>query len=91
MPKNMELEVVTSTADVFKAKIKELYIPAYLGKAGVLENHLPYISLLNPDLTRDDLISAAKTVNAHSFIMAMAQAMDGEVVVLPHKLEHYQK
>ena len=47
MPENMELEVVTSTADVYKAEIKELYIPAYLGKAGVLENHLPYISLID--------------------------------------------
>ena len=43
----MELEVVTSTADVYKAQIKELYIPAYLGKAGILENHLPYISLVD--------------------------------------------
>jgi ATP-binding cassette subfamily B multidrug efflux pump len=34
------------------------------------------ISLLNPDLTRDDLISAARTVNAHSFITAMAQGYD---------------
>lgn len=47
MPESMELEVVTSTADVYKAEIKELYIPAYLGKAGILENHLPYISLIN--------------------------------------------
>ncbi|MFC2155074.1 ATP synthase F1 subunit epsilon [Acidobacteriota bacterium] len=43
----MELEVVTSTADVYKAEIKELYIPAYLGKTGILENHLPYISLID--------------------------------------------
>ncbi len=47
MPENMELEVVTSTADVYETAIKELYIPAYLGKAGVLENHLPYISLID--------------------------------------------
>ena len=48
MPENMELEIVSSTADVFKTEIKELYIPAHLGKAGILENHLPYLSLVNP-------------------------------------------
>ena len=47
MPESMELEVVTSTADVYKAEIKELYIPAYNGKAGILQNHLPYISLID--------------------------------------------
>jgi len=47
MPESMELEVVTSTADVFKANIKELYIPTYLGETGILENHLPYISLID--------------------------------------------
>lgn len=48
MTKTIELEFVSSTADVYKTGIKELYIPAYLGKAGVLENHLPYLTLLKP-------------------------------------------
>ena len=34
------------------------------------------ISLLNPDLSRDDLISAAKTVNAHGFISDMPDGYD---------------
>lgn len=34
------------------------------------------ISLLNPDLTRDDLISAATTVNAHTFIQDMPNGYD---------------
>jgi len=34
------------------------------------------ISLLNPDLALDDLVSAAKTVNAHGFITAMDQGYD---------------
>ncbi len=46
MDKPIELEFISSTADVYKTGIKELYIPAYLGKAGVLENHLPYLTLL---------------------------------------------
>ena len=48
MAKNIELEFVSSTAAALKAAIKELYIPAYFGRAGVLENHLPYISLIKP-------------------------------------------
>ncbi len=34
------------------------------------------ISLLNPDLSGDDLISAAKTVNAHGFISEMPDGYD---------------
>ncbi|MFA7368027.1 MAG: ABC transporter ATP-binding protein [Kiritimatiellales bacterium] len=34
------------------------------------------ISLLNPDLTRDDIVRAAQTVNAHGFISAMPQGYD---------------
>jgi len=34
------------------------------------------ISLLNPDLTREHLISAARTVNAHTFISAMPDGYD---------------
>jgi len=34
------------------------------------------ISLLNPDLTRTHIVDAAKTVNAHDFIMAMPDGYD---------------
>ena len=37
------------------------------------------ISLLNPDLTRDDLVSAAKTVNAHDFVTAMPDGYDTQL------------
>jgi len=37
------------------------------------------ISLLNPDLTPDDLVSAAQTVNAHGFITAMPEGYDTEL------------
>ncbi len=48
MSDTIHLEIVSSTEAPFKAGIKELYIPAYLGEAGVLEDHKPYISLLKP-------------------------------------------
>lgn len=48
MADTIHLEIVSAAAPAIKAAIKQLYIPAYLGKAGVLENHKPYISLLKP-------------------------------------------
>ncbi len=46
MAVTIELECVSAAAAPYKTEIKELYIPAFLGKAGILENHLPYITLI---------------------------------------------
>jgi len=46
MAKPISLEVITSTETSVKEDILELYIPAYHGEAGILENHLPYITIL---------------------------------------------
>ena len=46
MSDTIQLQVVTYTDALLTAHIKELYIPAYFGEAGVLEDHKPYISLL---------------------------------------------
>lgn len=48
MSKAIELEIITSTDAPLKANIKQLYIPAFKGKAGILENHKPYIAVLTP-------------------------------------------
>jgi F-type H+-transporting ATPase subunit epsilon len=48
MSDKIHLEIVSSTEAPFKVSITELYIPAYYGEAGVLENHKPYISLMQP-------------------------------------------
>ncbi|MBU4269050.1 MAG: F0F1 ATP synthase subunit epsilon [Acidobacteria bacterium] len=61
----IELEIITSREVVLRTEIKDLYIPAFLGEAGVLSHHLPYLSLLNageisylkPDGTRLFLFS----------------------------------
>ena len=42
----IELEIITSHEVVLRAEIRDLYIPAFLGEAGVLSHHLPYLSLL---------------------------------------------
>lgn len=48
MAERILLEIVSSTQAPYKTSIKEIYIPAYNGEAGVLENHKPYVSLLQP-------------------------------------------
>lgn len=46
MQERMYLQVVTTTTKALEVTVKEIYIPAFLGEAGVLEDHKPYISLL---------------------------------------------
>ena len=46
MAEAIELEIITSHEVVLRAEIKDLYIPAFLGEAGVLSHHLPYLTLL---------------------------------------------
>lgn len=42
----INLEIITPAETMVKTEIIDLYIPAYYGMAGILSNHLPYISLL---------------------------------------------
>lgn len=48
MPEAIELEIISSTAAPVRVNIRQLYIPAFKGEAGVLENHKSYISVLVP-------------------------------------------
>lgn len=46
MAGTIELEIITSHEVVLRVEIQDLYIPAFLGEAGVLSRHLPYLTLL---------------------------------------------
>lgn len=46
MSEKMILEIVSSTGEKEESRIKDLYMPAYLGRTGILYDHLPYISIL---------------------------------------------
>jgi F-type H+-transporting ATPase subunit epsilon len=46
MASAIDLEIITSREVALRAEIKDLYIPAFLGEAGVLSHHLPYLTLL---------------------------------------------
>ncbi len=43
----LKLEIITAADTALKAEVRDVYIPAFLGEAGVLEHHRPYLSLLN--------------------------------------------
>jgi F-type H+-transporting ATPase subunit epsilon len=46
MAGSIDLEIITSSEVALRAEIQDLYIPAFLGEAGVLSHHLPYLTLL---------------------------------------------
>ncbi len=46
MAGSIELEIISFTEVWLRSAIRDLYIPAYLGEAGVASHHLPYLSLL---------------------------------------------
>lgn len=46
MAETIELEIISFQEVFLRSEIKDLYIPAFLGEAGVKSDHLPYLSLL---------------------------------------------
>lgn len=85
MPEIIELQVVTSTDTGLEAGITELYIPAYFGEAGVLENHKPYISLL-----KSGEISYIDTKGREFFLFireGFLEVLDNKVSILSDSVE----
>lgn len=46
MSENIQLNIISNEDSSINTEISELYIPAYYGEAGILENHLPFITML---------------------------------------------
>lgn len=46
MADTIELEIISFHEVTLRSEIKDLYIPAFFGEAGVKSHHLPYLSLL---------------------------------------------
>jgi F-type H+-transporting ATPase subunit epsilon len=85
MPEIIHLQVVTSTDKDLIASITELYIPAYFGEAGVLENHKPYISLLKSgEISYTDI----KGKKFYLFIReGFLEVLDNKVSILSDSVE----
>jgi len=47
MSESIQLNIISAGVEFTNVEIKELYIPAYYGQAGILENHLPFIAMLD--------------------------------------------
>ncbi len=85
MSEIIHLQVVTSTDKGLLASITELYIPAYFGEAGVLENHKPYISLLKSgEISYKDI----KGKKFYLFIReGFLEVLDNKVSILSDSVE----
>jgi F-type H+-transporting ATPase subunit epsilon len=46
MAETIELEIISFHDITLRSEVQDLFIPAFLGEAGVKSNHLPYLSLL---------------------------------------------
>jgi len=46
MAETIELEIISFNEIFLRSEIRDLYIPAFLGEAGIKSHHLPYLSLL---------------------------------------------
>ena len=46
MAETIDLEIISFNEVFLRSEIKDLYIPAFFGEAGVKSDHLPYLSLL---------------------------------------------
>lgn len=46
MAETIELEIISFNEVFLRSEIRDLYIPAFFGEAGIKTHHLPYLSLL---------------------------------------------
>lgn len=85
----LRLEIVGNEEESLTTEIKSLYIPAYFGDANILEQHLPYLTLLKlGELRYVDL-------NDKTFFYVVENGFvkneDNEIVVLSDTIESGQK
>jgi len=85
MADSLQLEIVTAAAPKIKATIKQIYIPAFEGKAGVLKNHKPYISLLKPgEIFYTDIDNKNHYYYIHDGFM---EVKDNEIIIVSDTIE----
>jgi len=85
MSQKIQLEIVSSTEAPFKASITQLYIPAYLGETGILGDHKPYVSLLQPG---EVFYTDIQGKNCYLYIHdGFVEANDNNVVLISDTVE----
>ena len=85
MADTIHLEIVTAAEPAIKASIRQLYLPAYLGKAGILEDHKPYITLIKPgEISYRDIHDK----NHYLYIQeGFMEVIDNKVVIISDAVE----
>lgn len=85
MSQTIRLEIVTYTDEALQVAIKEIYIPAFNGQAGILQDHKPYVSLLKSGEMAYTDISGKKF---HLYIRGgVIEAMDNKVSIICDSIE----
>ena len=85
MSSYLELEVISSSGSSIQEKVEELYIPAINGEAGILYDHLPYITLLNSGEMR----FKTKDSKSHYFFIeeGCLELKENKIILLSNSLE----
>jgi F0F1-type ATP synthase epsilon subunit len=79
MHDHMHLEIITTVDLPISANIKQLYIPTHQGETGIMENHRPYITLLEPgEIFYTDTVNK----NHHHFHKDGFLEMNGNNIVI---------
>lgn len=85
MSQTIQLEVVTYADETLKVGIQDLYIPAFKGQAGILQNHKPYISLLK---SGEMVYTDASGKKSHLYIRGgVIEVIDNKVSVICDSVE----
>ncbi len=85
MSEIIELEIVTSTGTGEKAEVSEVYFPSFgKGETGVLFNHLPYVSMIEPG----EMSYLDKSGKRHFFFIqdGFIESIDNRIVVISDSL-----
>ncbi len=85
MSEKIILEIVSSTGEKEESRIKDLYMPAYLGRTGILNDHLPYISILKlGDIAYTDLNN-----NKHYLFIqdGIIEVVDNKITLISDSIE----
>lgn len=85
----MHLEIITSSDQPVSVGIRQIYIPSCFGETGILQNHRPYMTLLEPGE-----VDYIDSVNKHHFLFVrdgFLEVKDDRIVIISDSVESEDK
>jgi len=84
MKNMMDLEIITSNRTVVRTTVREVYVPAALGRAGVLHHHLPYTALL--EMGEVSYVEANGTRHSLFLRGGLIETVDNRIVIMAEQV-----